>query len=416
LAGVRSIKPRPVGFKFHAVLVVNSAHLASLAASDTDRWLPLFWALDNFKNSQAQNVREGGWVMPPVEESALPAPDQARRRFGEAMDGWDETGADAAAAQLARVAGTTEVFELLWRYGARDFRDIGHKAIYAANAWRTLQVIGWEHAEPIVRSLAFALLARGNVNPAQADEAADRPWRRNLERVKQVRAGWPAGKRDDGATAELMATLRAGSPDDACAKVVALLNGGVGAASLWDAVLNGAGELIARKPGLIGIHCITSANALHFAGQTSGSDETRLLMLLQAAAFMTMFREAMGAQIADVRLDQWKPAEGAATGPAAIEEIFSEVSRDRAAAAHKTLDYLQAGGSPEELMTAARRLIFLKGRDAHDYKFSSAALEDTYHVSPPWRNLYLATSMFNLHGSGDKDNPLVTRTRGALQG
>ena len=32
LAGVRNVEPRPsVGFKFHAVLVVNSAHLASLA-------------------------------------------------------------------------------------------------------------------------------------------------------------------------------------------------------------------------------------------------------------------------------------------------------------------------------------------------------------------------------------------------
>src|SRR5579884_679236 len=52
LAGVRGIKPRPVGFKFHAVLVVNSAHLAALAADDKDRWLPLFWAVDNYKNSQ----------------------------------------------------------------------------------------------------------------------------------------------------------------------------------------------------------------------------------------------------------------------------------------------------------------------------------------------------------------------------
>jgi hypothetical protein len=32
LAGVRSIQPRPVGSEFHAVLVVNSAHLASLAS------------------------------------------------------------------------------------------------------------------------------------------------------------------------------------------------------------------------------------------------------------------------------------------------------------------------------------------------------------------------------------------------
>src|SRR5262249_19567665 len=27
LAGIRNVKPRPVGFKFHAVLVVNSAHV-----------------------------------------------------------------------------------------------------------------------------------------------------------------------------------------------------------------------------------------------------------------------------------------------------------------------------------------------------------------------------------------------------
>src|SRR5579864_4371035 len=39
LAGVRGIQPRPVGFKFHAVLVINSAHLASQAAVDRDRWL-----------------------------------------------------------------------------------------------------------------------------------------------------------------------------------------------------------------------------------------------------------------------------------------------------------------------------------------------------------------------------------------
>src|SRR5947209_17700161 len=39
LAGVRNVEPRPsVGFKFHAVLVVNSAHLASQAAPDEERW------------------------------------------------------------------------------------------------------------------------------------------------------------------------------------------------------------------------------------------------------------------------------------------------------------------------------------------------------------------------------------------
>jgi len=53
LAGVRNIQPRPVGFKFHSVLVVNSAHLASISSTESDRWLPIFWAIDTFKKSQA---------------------------------------------------------------------------------------------------------------------------------------------------------------------------------------------------------------------------------------------------------------------------------------------------------------------------------------------------------------------------
>jgi len=65
LAGVRNIQPRPVGYEFHAVLVVNFAHLASFAAPDTDRWLPIFWAIDQFKTSLAANVGEGDRTMGP---------------------------------------------------------------------------------------------------------------------------------------------------------------------------------------------------------------------------------------------------------------------------------------------------------------------------------------------------------------
>ncbi len=55
LAGIRNVQPRPsVGFKFHAVLVVNSAHIASLASPSEQRWLPIFWALDHFKSAQCR--------------------------------------------------------------------------------------------------------------------------------------------------------------------------------------------------------------------------------------------------------------------------------------------------------------------------------------------------------------------------
>src|SRR5262249_38750452 len=155
----------------------------SLAAPDTDRWLPLFWALDNFKNSQEANQKQGGWLMGPVEEAQLPADHEAKQRFTTAMDKWDETGADRAIAALARPARAGEVIEIFWRYGARDFRDIGHKAIFVANGWRTLQTIGWRHAEPVLRSLAFALLEHEGTNPAQRDADEDRPGRDNLKRL-----------------------------------------------------------------------------------------------------------------------------------------------------------------------------------------------------------------------------------------
>src|SRR4051794_25963198 len=104
LAGVRNIQPRPVGFKFHAVLVVNSAHLASLASPDSDRWLPIFWAIDTFKSSQSQDEKAGDWVMEPVDESAVPSSHKAKQAFIEAMDNWDEAAADAAIVGLARTA------------------------------------------------------------------------------------------------------------------------------------------------------------------------------------------------------------------------------------------------------------------------------------------------------------------------
>ena len=87
LAGVRNVQPRPqVGFKFHAVLVINSAHLASLASPDSDRWLPIFWALDRFKAAQVETHKANGWRMGEVDEAAVPAPSKARQAFIDAME------------------------------------------------------------------------------------------------------------------------------------------------------------------------------------------------------------------------------------------------------------------------------------------------------------------------------------------
>jgi hypothetical protein len=417
LAGVRGIKPRPVGFKFHAVLVINSAHLASLAASDKDRWLPLFWAIDNFKVSQAKNKEEGGWMMAALDETKLPTAATAKDCFIHAMDDWDEAGTDRAIAALARTASSTEILELFWRYGCRDFRDIGHKAIYVANGSRTLNTIGWRHAEPVLRSLAFALLEHEGDNPAKRDAEPDRPFRENLKRAAAIGARWQDGKLSPEATADMLAAIRTGTWTDACDKVVELRKKGVNPRSVWDGLFLGAGELLMRQPGIVGLHCVTSVNALHYGYQTTGNDETRRLLMLQAAAFLQMFRKAMAGRgkIGDGRLDTLEKAEVETDGVKAFTEILTDVTKDRTLAARKTLALLE--GHPHRakgLMAAARGLLFTKGRDSHDYKFSSAALEDYYHVSPRWRATFMASSMFNLRGAGERDNDLIRRTREAL--
>ena len=413
LAGVRNIQPHPVGFKFHAVLVVNSAHLASQNSPETDRWLPIFWALDQFKSSQARDVQEGDWTLRAVDEAAVPPADKARHAFADAMDSWDEAKADVATAGLARHAKAEEVFDIFCRYGARDFRDIGHKAIYAANSWRTLQSIGWQHAEPVLRSLAYALLYHEQGNPAQRDAEADRPGRHNRNLLKKIFDGWQNGKPDADATKSFLKTLREDSWEQASERVVELLNHGVAPRSLWDALFQAAVELLMRKPGIATLHAVTTTNALHYAFQHTASDETRRFLLLQNAAFIPLFRSRGGAD-KGVLIDEFDSAAPNATGAEAVEEIFADVSRDKLQAARKTLAWLTANGEAKPFIAAAQRLIYLKGTDSHDFKFSSAVLEDYFNLSLKLRDRFLAASVFWLKGSGSPDSNLVARTRAAI--
>jgi hypothetical protein len=414
LAGIRNVQPRPaVGFKFHAVLVVHSAHLVAQASPEADRWLPLLWALDHFKESQADDVREGDWTMRAVNTKSVPARAQAVRAFTTAMDNWDESSADAGAAGLARHVSPQEVFEILARYAARDFRSIGHKAIYVANAWRTLNTIGWQHSEPVLRSLAYAILAREGSDPLRGDDRADRSWRRNRELAGRIRDDWRTGRLDSGATVEMLAVLREGTEEVAADLVVDLLQRGIAPQSIWDAVMCGAGEVLMRNPGIVPLHAVTTTNAVRYLYERSQDDKTRRLLLLQNASFLPFLRGGWGS---GARIDQIVPTELSASGDQAIAEIFAAVSRDKPAAARQVLGYLARNPNPKALLDTANRLVFLKGNDSHDYKFSAAVLEDFDHLSPVWRERYLAASVFWLNGSGVPDNGLVERARRVLSG
>src|SRR5262249_49350110 len=151
----------------------------------------------------------------------------------------------------------------------------------------------------------------------------------------------------------------------------------------------------------------------------SGNDETRRMLMLQAAAFLALFYKRMkgpGKMREDLQIDALENAAPRSQGEEAVAEILGDISKSRGDSARKTITFgsgAKANNAP--LRTAARRLIFSKGNDSHDYKFSSAALEDYYHATPAWQARFLATSMFNLKGTGDRNNELIDRARAALQ-
>jgi hypothetical protein len=271
-----------------------------------------------------------------------------------------------------------------------------------------------------MRSLADALLEySGNTPPHRGTSDADVPGRENWQRVRRIREHWQQGRQAPNAAAELLAALRTGSAAECSDQVVRTLNNQVHPAAVWDALFLTAGEQLMRRPDIVGLHCVTSINALHYGYQTCANDETRRYLMLQGAVFMAGFRGAIqgrGGYRNDHRIDTLEPLDPTGQGGQAIEEILADISRDRVRAARKTLALLRQDTTTraEALMAGARRLIFTKGNNAHDYKFSSAALEDFYHASPAWRNRFLASAMFSLRGSGDSDNSLIRRAREAL--
>ena len=417
LAGVRNVQPRPsVGFKFHAVLVVNSAHLASISCADEDRWLPIFWAIDNFKSSQQRDISEGNWTLAAVDESAVPPAHLAAERLRSSLDKWDVEAADVAITSLVRNSGAQRVFDELAKYAARDFRSIGHKVIYLSNAFRTLQTIGWEYAEPVMRSLVYAMLNHhGSPNPSSSDQDADRPGRHNRDLLKSLPSHWRGTKLDDAATTDLVTTLHECTPQQASETVVELINQGISLQSIWNAIYASSGELMLRQRGIIALHSVTTTNAIRHAFQNASDPETRQFLLLQNASFLPMFREAARARgtLADRQIVDLDPADNTDPGTA-VQDTFVLMGTERLAAAQKLYGYLENKGDPQPVVDHARRLVFLKGSDSHDYKFSSAALEDYRFLSGQWRNRFLASSVFQLRSATEPTRPLVKRIQEAI--
>ena len=410
VATSRRVQPFPhVGFKYHTVLVLQSAHLTARNLPDKERWLPVFWALDYFKRAQEQERRRSGWTM-----GAKPAPvartvGAARKNLIDALDRWDLEAVDPAILDFARLATPEQLSEILFRYGTRDLRAIGHKAIAVQNVHRLLPIVGPKYAPPVLRSLAGALQNHGNdPNPATSDLPSDRTGREFQAMLGEIPKAWKQGRRDDAARNELVRTLREVSELDAGRAVIDIMRAGVSTDSIWEALFATAAELVLRRPTVVPVHAQTSANAFHYAFRHARTETTQLLALLQSAAFMPALRRRVRNARPDLRIDELEPLAVSGTGEDALRDAFSELPHDRTAGARKALHYLQQGGSADTLVASARRQLARNGRHSHDYKFTEAALENYRELAPTtWRDRILSASMAYFTGPATAPSPVA---------
>ena len=332
------------------------------------------------------------------------------------MIAWDETRADTASAGVARHLTKNMAFELFARFAARDYRSIGHKAIYVANAFRTLDVIGWQYAEPILRSLAYALLNHvGESNPAKSNHNVDEPWKQNFNLAKRLPQDWIQGETAEETTSQIVTGFRGWKPLEAGKEIAELLNGQVSLQSVVDGIYLAGSELMMRQPGIISLHSLTTTNAIQYLANTVQDDSLRRRLILQNASFLPFFLQSMRDR-GPVN-EKVTPFEDEALPDTLMSasQIFESLGINPDVAYLNTRALLKDDPSQfTNYISEARRLIFLKGTDSHDYKYSSAIMEDIQRLSPRWQPDFAAACIYKLRSPQQSTTTLVTRIQAAL--
>lgn len=406
LAGLREIDPAPIGGQVHALMMVASASAAVAALPAAMRPLPVLFHLQRTKRSVARDAGGGDWTMP-----AAPAVANAPARvhlaaFAAAMSEWDEPAADRAATALHGELSLREFFEELWPWAARDFRIIGHKMIFATQSFRAIEDLGWRLALPAVRAVVRGILDQ-NPYGRFADDESRRilaAFDGNVERARRFPAGWQHGRDDPDASLLLLRQLRDADVDGGAAGVLAALADGCGERTVWDGLRLYAFELSMRHPDIAGMHPVTSVNALYRGSRITDREPTRRLCVLQAAAWMVMFRDFLTSRgPRDLTLDALRGP----GGKGGVADPFDAESEDAAMA--RAVDFAAADASA--FARRATGLLATKAQHDHDYKFTVAALEEVAAAHPRCRPWLAAASMANLRREGAGEAAVVAAWR-----
>jgi hypothetical protein len=406
LAAARTISPYPaVGFKFHAAMAPQSFWLTSEALNGQNRRLPLLWSADYYKRAQARQLaQQPDWTL----DRALITPKASgMRAFAQAMEAWDLDNAEATLVALLAERSSQALFDPLFEYGVRDYRDIGHKAIYAANCHRMLALTGGEDASVVLRSLLHALLNHhGEANPAETDSWRTASWRRAVAAAQTLPIR-PHRRSDIEVARRTLAAIRNANAESVIGWLAGRAREGASPQALWDGIILAAGELTLRGGGFVALHANTTANACYYAYRHSHSEQTRARLLLQSGALMTHFADSVGATKLPQRFIDALPPMTPRTTRSVDHQVFHALDEGRLRAAQVLLGFIEAGQPVQQVIALARHYLIHKASGVHDFKYLEALVENTGWLSPPLRSRYLCTGAFWFKGADEPENDIV---------
>ena len=416
LAGVQDIRPHGVGGKFHAVLMVESAYQLLHLASPQDQYRIALFALWDFKRCQQRDRdEEGDWVLPPAPQVKFATEAAARREFLAGMDAWDLAQADRGIVGLLPYHDRESLFALLWRYGARCYADLGHKIIFCAHADRTLQTVGWKHAEPVLRSLIRGLLYVTDEGPEVA------VWNRSLGQVDQFPASWQkaSGSNDDPRRSlEVLQAMRGTDPAAAQQVLLDALKDDVGIATLWDGLrLRGAEVFYCRHADAERrhgpVHTVTELNAFGHVWRSTDDDELRKLVLLQLVGWIASLETDMATIFGEQRTRRVDALSAAAAdAPEKAPNMAEVFERPAEAQAWAAIDGSKDG--VEQYLAQLRTHLYERADQDHQFKFVAALHEEAAAMHPDYRSRLLAPAITYVPAGRDPRTEMRKRTDAAL--
>jgi len=407
LTGLREVRPRPHGI-LHTVMMVDSVRELGARAAPHERWqLAYFNVADLMTALERDRDESGDFKLAPLSYAQPKSVDVARTQFIDALDAFDAERAEWSAVIFAKLAGADEFFELVYPYAARCYAFIGHKIIYAVQVESMLRHIGWQHAEPAVRSLVRTLLVdRDTETFAQASEQA-----RSLE-VRGTQRDY-----DVGYVAQLVRDLRRTDPGESLALVHGALADGGAPNEVWDALLVRGAQIFAARPGrraadgrdaLLPVHAFTVPNALRTASERARSPETERLLLFQAGAWIGALERDLERMVGLVEPD--RPDEDPDGGTPRLDEVL----RTGSVASAKRL-IARKPSAASQLLSGLTQRLAQRGREHHQHKYLAACAQEIARVHPALVPQVLAPALDYIAHPRDERTELAARSAAQLE-